>query len=154
MMIFSPNAPLSSKASIAMLAFRIVVGTAFVFHGLPKIMTPFTWMTDMMGMDIPNVMQAIAALAEFGGGVALLLGFLTPLAAFGILVTMVGALFMVHFPQGHLFISMAQPSFELPLLYAISAFLIMMTGPGCFSIDAMMSSKDGSTHYHQTPTTA
>ncbi len=152
MQIFSPNAPLSPKASIAMLAFRIVVGAAFIFHGMPKIMAPFTWMTDMMGMDIPNVMQAIAAVAEFGGGLALLFGFLTPLAAFGILVTMVGALFMVHFPQGHVFISMAQPSFELPLMYAISAFLVMMVGPGTYSIDAMMTKGEGAHYAH--PATA
>lgn len=149
MQIFSPLPPLTQKASVAMLAFRIVIGIAFVLHGLPKIMAPMTWM-EGMGMDTPGIMQAIAAFAEFGGGLAIVLGLLTPVAAFGILVTMIGALFMVHFPAGDVFVSMNQQTFELPLLYAVSAFVLMMVGPGSYSVDAMMGSAETRSTYSGT----
>ena len=47
---------------------RLVAGTAFVLHGWPKIQNPTGW----MGPDapVPGALQAAAAVAEFGGGVA------------------------------------------------------------------------------------
>lgn len=57
--------------SVGLLALRLVVGAAFLFHGWPKIQHPFDWMGPEA--SVPAIFQALAALSEFGGGLALLL---------------------------------------------------------------------------------
>ena len=83
--LFKP-APLSARASAGLLAVRVVAGLAFMLHGWGKIQHPFSWMGPDSGT--PAFFQGLAALSEFGGGLAWILGLLTPLASFGIACTM------------------------------------------------------------------
>jgi len=53
--------------SVGLLLLRLVVGAAFLFHGWPKIQNPFGWMGPEAPM--PGILLALAALAEFGGGI-------------------------------------------------------------------------------------
>lgn len=123
---------------LALLLVRLVMGLAFVLHGWPKIQNPMGWMNAMGGSSVPSFLQALAALAEFGGGIALVVGFLTPIAAFGLVCQMIGALILAHIPQGHPFVSQGGPSYELPLLYLVMAILLIALGPGKWSIDALL----------------
>jgi putative oxidoreductase len=78
---------------VALLLLRLVTAAAFVFHGWYQIQSPggaFGWMGPEA--PVPGVLQGLAVLAEFGGGLALILGLLTPLAALGIACTMIVAL--------------------------------------------------------------
>lgn len=121
--------------SAALLALRLVMGAAFVLHGWPKIQHPFDW----MGPDstMPSALLGLAALAEFGGGIALIPGILTRLAALGIAAVMVVAIAAVHLPQGHPFVSSTGgPSHELAAIYLVCAILLLILGPGRFSLDA------------------
>ncbi len=79
-------ASLSARPSAGLLLLRLLCGAAFMAHGFGKIKSPFGW----AGPDssIPGVFQALAALSEFGGGLAWVLGLLTPLASFGLACTM------------------------------------------------------------------
>src|SRR5687767_14174589 len=87
----------------------------------------------------PEVLQAAAALAEFGGGIALIVGFLTPLAAFGLAATMVGALVLSHLPKGHPFVAAGGgPSYELALVYLGVMVALLAIGPGRYSVDARL----------------
>jgi putative oxidoreductase len=122
--------------ALALLLVRLVMGLAFVLHGWPKIQNPMAWMNAMGGSSVPSILQVLAALAEFGGGIALILGLLTPIAAFGLFCQMIGALVLVHLPQGHPFVSQTGPSFELPLVYLVVAVMLIALGPGKWSIDA------------------
>ena len=88
--------------SAAMLLLRLVVGAAFVLHGWPKIQHPFDWMGP--GAPVPGLMQGLSALAELGGGIALVLGLLTRLASLGLVCNMVAALALVHLPHGDPFV--------------------------------------------------
>ena len=133
-----PSLHLTKTQSLALLVFRLVFGAAFMLHGWPKLQHATTWM-DMMGKGTPAVIQATAAFAECGGGVAVLLGLFTPLASLGIVVTMIGALAMVHLPAGHPFVSMGGPSYEPALFYFVSALWLMVSGPGDFSVDALLA---------------
>jgi putative oxidoreductase len=123
---------------VALLLVRLVMGLAFILHGWPKIQNPMGWMNAMGGSGVPSFLQALAALAEFGGGIALILGLLTPIAAFGLVCQMIGALVLAHLPQGHPFVSQSGPSYELPLAYLGLAILLIALGPGKWSIDAML----------------
>src|SRR5262249_55734082 len=104
---FFPNF-VRGGGAFGLLVVRLVVGTAFALHGWPKIYGPLHWM-EKMPSPPPAAMQALAAVSEFGGGIALILGLLTPLAALGIAGTMIGALAMVHLPQGHPFVNTFGP---------------------------------------------
>lgn len=124
--------------ALALLLVRVVMGVAFILHGWPKIQNPTGWMNAMGGESVPAFLQALAAIAEFGGGIALVLGLLTPLAALGIFCQMVAALVLVHFPRGDPFVATGGPSYELPLIYLVLAVLFMVMGPGRWSLDALL----------------
>lgn len=120
--------------AVGLLVLRVVVGLAFMQHGWPKFQHAFNWMGPEA--TVPGLLQALAALSEFGGGLALILGLLMPLAAFGIACTMGVALGMVHLPHGDPFVSQGGPSYELAAVYLSMMILLLTTGPGALSLDA------------------
>jgi putative oxidoreductase len=128
---------ISGSGGFGLFLLRLVMGAAFILHGWPKIQNPFNWMEDLGLGHIPSFLQAIAAFTEFAGGIALILGLLTPIAAFLLFCQMIGALTLVHFPQGDPFVRVDGSSYELPLLYLVLALLLMLLGPGKLSLDAL-----------------
>src|SRR6266567_2031672 len=132
--IFPPF--VSGVGAFGLLALRIVTGAAFIMHGWGKIqMGPFSW----MGPEGPPApVQALAVFAEFGGGIALILGFLTPVAAFLIAGTMVVALAKVHIPAGDPFVSVKGPSCEPAAGYLAQMIMFLLVGPGTLSVDACL----------------
>ncbi len=127
----------SSAQASALLILRIVVGIAFMNHGWGKIQSPFGWMPPEAG--VPGFFQFLAALSEFGGGIALIIGLLTRLGSLGLAFTMLVATMMHALVKGDPFISMTgASSYELPLVYFGIAFLIVTMGPGKFSLDKMI----------------
>ncbi|MFO7155518.1 MAG: DoxX family membrane protein [Pseudomonadota bacterium] len=87
----------SASVSAGLLALRLIGGSAMALHGAPKTLNPTSW----MGPEgPPGWLQAMAAIAEFGGGLAWMAGALTPLACLGILATMITAIVIAHMPSG------------------------------------------------------
>jgi putative oxidoreductase len=82
--------------------------------------------------------------SEFGGGLALILGLLTPLAMFGLACTMLVAIFTVHVPAGDPFVARGGGrSYELAALYLGVAVMMVLTGPGTYSLDAKLFGRKG-----------
>ena len=127
------------KGAIALLALRLVSGYAFILHGWPKFQHATTWMGDAL----PGWLQFLAAFAEFAGGAAILVGLLTPLAALGIAITMLVAMFYVHIPKGDPFVgSMEHPgSWEIAAVYFVIMLTFILRGAGSFSLDALIFKK-------------
>ncbi len=127
------------KGALALLILRIVSGLAFIQHGWPKFQHATTWMGDAL----PGWLQFLAAFAEFFGGIAILIGFLTPLAALGIAITMGVAMFWAHIPKGDPFVgSMEHPeSWEIAAVYLAIMITFMLRGAGSFSLDALIFKK-------------
>jgi putative oxidoreductase len=128
---------------------RLVLGVLFFAHGAQKMLGWFGGygFSGTMGfftgaMHIPAPLAFLAIAAEFFGGLGLILGLLTRVAAFGIAVNMVVAITMVHGSFG-LFMNWtgAQKGegieFHLIVL-AITAFL-MIRGAGAFSVDRVIT---------------
>ncbi|MBC7533190.1 MAG: DoxX family protein [Oligoflexus sp.] len=135
--LFLPNTKLSvasSRVSIGLLLLRLVFGIAFILHGWGKMQAPMSW----MGPDapVPGFLQFLAAFAEFGGGIAIILGALTPLASLGLICTMVVAVF-VHVGKGDGFVG----GFEPALVYLCISIMFLLAGPGRYSVDAFMDDK-------------
>lgn len=125
----------STFGSVALLLLRLVVGIAFLYHGWGKIQSPFSWMPPEA--PIPGFLQFLAAISEFGGGLALILGLLTPLAMVGLTITMAVATMMHAFVMKDPFVNTTGQggSFEPALGYLVIAILVLAMGPGKFSAD-------------------
>ncbi|HSO23067.1 MAG TPA: DoxX family protein [Chondromyces sp.] len=126
----------------ALLLLRLVAGLAFMFHGWGKIQNPFGW----MGPDgfAPGFLQGLAALSEFGGGLAWMIGLAMPLASLGIAATMAVAATYHAALRGDPFVAMGGgPSFELAAVYLCLALLLLATGPGRFSLDRLLFGRKG-----------
>ena len=124
---------------------RLVLGVVFFAHGAQKLLGWFggPGFSGTMGMftgylHIPAPFAFLAIAAEFFGGLGLILGFLTRIAAFGITVTMLVAIATVHRSYGFFMNwtgSQKGEGFEYHLLVlAITAYL-MIRGAGAFSVD-------------------
>jgi putative oxidoreductase len=131
--------------AVGLLVLRLVVGAAFILHGWPKIQNATTWMNAFAGEKAPpGYLQAAAAISEFGGGIAWIIGFLTPLAAIGIAAVMATAIATAHLPAGDPFIAVNvrgqpyHPSFELAAAYLAAALCLLLTGPGALSLDYLL----------------
>jgi putative oxidoreductase len=129
----------SPRTSTGLLLLRLVTGLAFVFHGLGKIQSP-GGMMHWMGADapVPSIFQCAAAASEFGGGLLLMAGLFTPIAAVLIAIVMVTALGTVHLPAGDRFVNPAGRSYELAATYLAQMILFLLAGPGVYSADSVL----------------
>ena len=130
---------------------RLVLGVIFFAHGAQKMLGWFGGygFSGTMGfftsvMHIPALFAFLAIAAEFFGGLGLIFGLLTRIAAFGIFSNMVVAIAMVHGQFG-LFMNWTGQQkgegYEYHLLVlAITAFLIIR-GAGAASVDRLLTSR-------------
>jgi putative oxidoreductase len=135
------------RAAWGLLAIRLVFGGALMLHGLQKMSSPFGW----MGPDapVPGFLQFLAFLSEFGGGLALLFGVLTPLASLGVIATMAVGTLMAH--GAHPWVAApGQPSKEAALGYLAFGLLLLLAGPGTLSLDALLLGKKAQRHEAKT----
>jgi putative oxidoreductase len=125
----------SNFQSTALLILRLIVGAAFLFHGWGKIQSPFSWMPPEA--PVPGIFQFLAAISEFGGGIALIFGLLIPIAMLGLGVTMAVATSMHMFVTKDPFVAMAGgASYEPAFVYLGITILFFAMGPGKFSVDS------------------
>lgn len=124
--------PSSWRLSAGLLAVRWVVGAAFIHHGWNKIQKPFEWAGDRF----PGILQALAAFSEVGGGAALILGLLVPVASFGLVCTMAVAAYS-HISKGDPFVGKGG-SYELATVFLAVSLLMLLHGPGRMSMDAVL----------------
>lgn len=129
----------SIQVSVSLLIMRVIIGAAFMFHGWSKIQNPAGWLPEGGPMPISPFFQALAAISEFCGGAAMILGFLNPLANFGISVTMLTATYFHMVVRKDPFVSMkGGPSYELALVFLGFAVMLLLTGPGKLSVDRLI----------------
>jgi putative oxidoreductase len=136
---------LSADDNLATAILRVVLGVVFFAHGAQKMLGWFGgpgfsgtmgFFTGMMHIPAPLAFLAIAA--EFFGGLGLILGVFTRIAAFGIAVNMIVAIATVHSAFGFFMNwtgAQKGEGFEYHLLVLAMAVNLMIRGAGAFSID-------------------
>jgi len=125
------------------LLIRIVVGLTMASHGAQKL---FGWfggsgvkatgsMMESIGFPSGNRFALLAGLGEFGGGLLLALGLVQPLASAAIIAVMLVAIGSLHFEHGFF---NTKGGFEYNLVLCAAALGLALTGPGRYSLDAVM----------------
>jgi putative oxidoreductase len=121
---------------VILLLTRLAIGYAFVLIGWGKIQHPTNW---MQGISFAPAWQVLAAVAEFGGGIALFLGLLTRLGALGIACVMTVAIGVHIFSFGHPYVNLTGgPSYQVAAAYLLIVLLLLVLGPGRFSMDYLL----------------
>ncbi|NNH74583.1 DoxX family protein [Nocardia uniformis] len=126
----------ATATDIGLLILRIGFGGLFAVHGAQKL---FGWfngygleatqgMFDGMGYNPGKLFGTLAGLSELGGGLLLLLGLFTPLAAAIVLGTTINIVNVTW--------SAGFAVWEMGVLFALAAAAIAFTGPGRYSLDA------------------
>jgi putative oxidoreductase len=125
---------------LALFVLRIVVGGLFAAHGAQKLFGSFGGhgiagtgqFFEGLGLRPGERHARLAGLGEFGGGLLLVFGFLTPLGAAAIIGVMTVAILTVHGPKGW---QNTEGGYEYNAVLGTVAFALAAAGPGAWSID-------------------
>lgn len=131
----------STRAGWGVTLLRIVLGVIFFREGAAKL---FGWFGGggfsgtcaffaQLGIPFPELNTFLVGWTEFLGGIALLLGFLTRLAAIPIALTMVVAILTAHRDGG----------WSYPLLIIATSAALLQTGSGLLSLDRILARPGG-----------
>jgi putative oxidoreductase len=138
--------PSTTAVNLSLLLLRVVLGVVFLAHGINHVFRggriPGTarWF-ESLGMK-PGVVHAwLASLTEIGSGVLLIVGFLTPLAAAGVVGTMTVAWVTNHLKNGF-FIFRPGEGYEYVLVLGLAGLAVGVLGPGRWSVDEALGLRD------------
>ncbi len=139
---------LSTPHDLTLTVVRLVLGIVFFAHGAQKMLGWFGGygFSGTMGffvhMGIPAPLAFLAICAEFFGGLGLIVGLLSRVAAFGIMVNMLVAIVTVHRFNGlfmNWFGNQKGEGYEYHLLAIALCLVVMVKGAGALSIDRALA---------------
>jgi len=124
---------------LALTLLRVGTGVIMAAHGWQKVQSLPQTIEAFAGMGIPKIGVYLAIAGELGGGLGLMLGLLTPLAAFGVFCTMAVAVLKVHLTNG---LFAKDGGFEYPMTLGLVALFFIMRGSGPIGLDALFFRKN------------
>lgn len=131
--------------AIGIAILRVITGIVFAAHGYQKLfvygMAGVQGAFTKMGVPVPMLIGPLIALLEFFGGLALIVGLLTRLAALGLAVDMLGAILIVHLAGGFFL----PAGYEFVLLLMAASLTVAVAGPGAFSVDGSIAGRRDAT---------
>src|SRR5688572_921094 len=137
MSLLGPASPRQLSVGIALV--RVITGCVFLAHGYQKLfvfgLAGVTGAFTQMGIPAPTIIAPLVAVVELVGGVALILGLLTRLAALGFVIDMLGAIFIVHLKNGFFLPN----GIEFALTLLVASLGLVIAGAGAFSIDESLA---------------
>ncbi len=99
--------------------------------GIPGVSGFFT----QIGAPLPQLTAPLVSVLEFGGGLALILGLLTPVVAALLAADMLGAILLLHLPNGFY---ATDGGYEFVLTLFGASLALALTGPGAYALDAVL----------------
>jgi putative oxidoreductase len=142
---------IKTDQSTAGAILRLVLGIVFFAHGAQKMLGWFggsgfqgtmSFFTGML--HIPAPFAVLAIFAEFFGGLGLIVGLLTRVAAFGIGANMLVAIFSVHAENGFFANwsgTQKGEGYEYHLLVLAMVAYLLSRGAGAFSLDGVLAAR-------------
>lgn len=137
----------SGSLGVACLVLRLVLGLIMIPHGMQKLFGVFggpglaatAGFFAEIGLTPGGFWAWVAALVEFGGGILLIVGLLTRVAAFLLAVQMATAILKVHVPR--FFVS--EGGMEFALALTAMAVAVLLLGGGPLSLDRTIGLERG-----------
>lgn len=130
---------------------RLALGVVFFAHGAGKMLGWWggVGFTNTMGvftryMHIPAPFAFLVICAEFFGGLGLIVGLLTRIAALGLFCDMLVALFLVHIHNGFFMNwngTKHAEGFEYHILALALLFAVLIRGAGALSFDRLIAGR-------------
>ncbi len=139
---------MGTTEDVSLTTLRAVLGVVFFAHGAQKMLGWFGGygfhgtMGFFTHMGMPAAVAFLIICTEFFGGLGLIVGLLTRIASLGIAGLMIGAIFMVHLPNGFFMNWMGKQKgegIEYHLLVLAMAAALLLRGAGPFSVDRALS---------------
>jgi len=134
----------SSLNDFALLLLRLALGGVMWAHGAQKLLGlfgghgPQGFVHYVGSLGMPPALAWLVVAIEFFGGIAIVLGILSRLAALGFAAEMVIAIVKIHLANGFFMNWNAQAGqgegYEYPLVLAVVAFTLLLTGPGRYAL--------------------
>jgi putative oxidoreductase len=107
-----------------------MLGAAMIAHGSRIVFGVMSGHVKLVtGIGIPSWLAYVSGYTEFLGGMLLVAGLITRVAAIAVCINMMVAVLKVHLHQGLV------GGYEYPLALATVAFAILCFGPGPISVD-------------------
>jgi len=120
-----------ARYALAPLVLRLGLAVVFIFHGMQKVQAQDKWGTGWHP-EMAAAMQAAVAWGELLGGVAMAIGFLTRLAALGLIAIMAGAIVTVHGEHGF---ALKNGGYEYNFALIVIATGVVLLGSGVLGLD-------------------
>ncbi len=131
----------SSSQAWGITVLRVAVAIVFLMHGGQKLFVfgfhGVAGFMGQLGIPLPGFSAVVVTLVEFVGGLALLFGVATRLAALLLAIDMVVAILTVHLRHGF-FLPMG---FEFALTMLLANVALVLTGAGAASVDGLITKR-------------
>ena len=128
---------------------RLTLGIIFFAHGSQKLLGWFGgsgWSGTIQFFEqsgVPAFLAILLIITEFFGGIAIILGFFTRLAALGLTVAMIVAIYKVHLPNGFFLNWFNVPNMGHGIEYSLAliglSLSLLVWGAGNLSLDQMIA---------------
>jgi putative oxidoreductase len=127
---------LGSSVDLPSLILRLAIGTLFIIHGYPKLTAAQrtqggAW---MKSMGMPAAMVPFGGVVEFFGGLALILGILTPIVAALSALWMLSTTWLVTTKAKKKYVG----GYEIDVTLLLAALALALLGSGIYSIDHVL----------------
>jgi putative oxidoreductase len=125
-----------SSVDLPSLILRLAIGTLFIIHGYPKLTAAQrtqggAW---MKSMGMPAAMVPFGGVVEFFGGLALILGILTPIVAALAALWMLSTTWLVTTKAKKKYVG----GYEIDITLFLAALALALLGSGIYSIDHLL----------------
>jgi putative oxidoreductase len=143
------SAPLA--ADLALAAARVALAWIFIYYGAGKLFGAFNgqgihgtslYFSNVAHLHPGGLFAVLGGVIEFGGGIAMALGFCARLAGLALFGDMVMAMITVTWSTGIASVS-SPPGYQINLALAVLALIVLLLGAGRLSVDALIARRLG-----------
>ncbi|GAC1657928.1 MAG: hypothetical protein NVS4B3_24940 [Gemmatimonadaceae bacterium] len=140
-LMYNIATPSARHVALALTVLRVVVGIVFLAHGYQKFfvygLAGATGAFTQMGIPAPALSAAAVAIVEVFGGLALIFGAFTRIAALLLAVEMFGAIVLVHLRAGFFL----PQGFEYALTLLAASIALALAGGGAYAADETLGAR-------------